>query len=98
MSMFKSPEDHAANPPSTWVVVKTAPRLWALQSAGGVTLQSYPTKRQAAAAAVASYHVNLWHKHTRWYAGEAVAGWRPYAVVAEEQRRWAERHAALPAR
>lgn len=97
MSMHASPEAHAANPPSTWVVVKVAPRLWALQSAGN-TMQTYPTRRQAAEAAVCGHHVKLWHDEARWYAGGTVTGWKPYAVVAEEHRRRAERRAALESR
>lgn len=82
MSLF-SPEDHPNNPPETWQVRQVTPRLWHLTDKDGRgVLDSRTTKREAEALKVSGWLVNLYEKEGRWYAGEAVAGWRPFASTA----------------
>ena len=83
MSIFGGPAEHAANPPASWRVVKRAPRRWALTLVdGGPVLDTFATRREAEAAKVDGWLVALYAKETRWYAGEPVAGWKPYADLA----------------
>lgn len=92
MALFTTPEAHAANPPETWEVSKAAERLWYLAPADAAgVLDSFTTKTAAEAAKVSGWLVDLYEKEGRWYAGETVAGWRPYAEVAEEHARIAAR-------
>ena len=65
-------EEHAANPPQTWVAVKAAARLWHLNTAGGVTLDSFATRKAAEAARESGWAADLYEKERRWYAGENV--------------------------
>lgn len=86
MPTFGSPEKHDANPPSTWLVVKKAPRYWALTDATGeVVLDRFETKKAATAAIDKGWFRNLWDTETRWYAGESIPKWRPWAEVKAEQ-------------
>lgn len=99
MSLFSGPEEHAANPPSTWKVVKArTTRLWHVQTANGATIESATTKREAEERTRTGSYVKLYDDTTRWYAGESVRGWKPWTQVkAERERneRWqAERRAA----
>lgn len=80
MSLFRNPEEHAANPPETWQVDKVADRCWRLTAAGGtVTIDTFPTRKVAEAARAYGWAANLWHQETRWYGGEAIAGWKQYS-------------------
>lgn len=99
MSLFSGPEEHAANPPGTWQVVKVARECWHLTTAAGVTLGGrYTTRRAAEADKTSGFYVNLYDRDRRWYAGEPVAKLKPYAdVVAARERNaahWAARAAA----
>jgi hypothetical protein len=78
MSLFSGPEEHAANPPSSWQVVKAGPRLWHLTTRDGGVLKSEQTKTAAEAERESGFYVNLYEKERRWYAGEPVPGWKPY--------------------
>ena len=79
MSLHRTPEEHAANPPESWEVVKAAPRLWHLRQAGGQgALATCKTKREAERLRVEGWLVNLYEKEGRWFAGEPVSGWKPY--------------------
>ena len=80
--MFRDPEEHAANPPESWRVVKGADRLWFVETTGGTVLSHHHTRREALDRTQTGFSVNLWEKERRWYAGEQVAGWRPYAELA----------------
>lgn len=80
MSLFTDPQTHAANPPETWQVVRAHERCWQL-CAAGIALDRFTRKRDAEQAKVSGWAVNLYEKERRWYAGEPVAGWRPYAEV-----------------
>jgi hypothetical protein len=81
VALFATPQEHAANPPESWVVVKRGPRSWALTPAGDpdVVLDQFETKRSAEQARTESFLVKLYRQEARWYAGEPVPGWRPYA-------------------
>jgi hypothetical protein len=84
MSLFATPEEHAANPPTTWVAVKAGPRWWNLRTSSGAVLDTYPTKKAAEAARTDSFYATLYDRETRWYAGEPVAGWKPYNAPKKE--------------
>ena len=82
MSIFSSPEEHAANPPETWVVGRT-PRTtylpWRLTTKNGTVLEtSIRTKREAEALKVSGFWFNLYQLESRWYAGETILHWKPY--------------------
>jgi hypothetical protein len=82
MSLFSNPEEHAANPPSTWLVVKTG-GCWSICAADGYELEgNFDRKRDAEAARTSGFAAQLYAKETRWYAGESVRGWKPYSEVA----------------
>lgn len=87
MSLFGSPEKHAANPPETWVVAKAGNRVWHLKTADGTVLDSFTTRKAAEAARETGFTADLYAKEKRWYAGENVPPWKPYAQVKEEQER-----------
>jgi hypothetical protein len=89
VALFGSPEEHAQNPPSSWVVVKL-PRngrasRWALTTASEAEsftvapLETFATRRDAEGAKSRGFLFDLWHKDARWYAGEDVGRWKTYA-------------------
>lgn len=78
MALFKSPQEHAANPPSTWQVVKVATGSWSLRTRDGAELDRQSTKKAAEALKVTGFYVTLYDKEGRWYKGEAIPNWRPY--------------------
>jgi hypothetical protein len=95
MSLFTSPEEHAANPPETWRVVKLAQRgAWSLTTANGWPLDRYTTKREALAARDDGFYVRLYRDEARWYAGENVPNWKPWETVKAERERLAAWHRA----
>lgn len=77
MSMFLTPEEHVANPPSGWVVVKRG-RRWALESKSGSVIDTFDTKKQAEAGRTYGMYFNLYQKEGRWFKGEPVDTWKPY--------------------
>lgn len=77
MALYRTPEEHAANPPSTWVVTKVG-RRWALQDARGATLQTYDTKAGATLATKEGFWPRLYAQEGDWFAGRPVPGWKPY--------------------
>lgn len=81
MSLYANPDEHAANPPETWEVAKVAERQWHLRDRDGFTLDGFDTKRAAEQARTDSFWTRLYEQERRWYAGEPVAGWKPYAEV-----------------
>lgn len=88
--MLFRPEEHADNAPETWRVVKVADRCWHLETKDGGVLEGFTTKHAAEERKVSGALVDLYAKEGRWYAGEQVYPWRPYAEVkAEEERRLA---------
>jgi hypothetical protein len=76
--LFATPEEHAANPPESWAVVKVTDRCWHLTTRDGDTLASLPTRRAGEARRVDGFEVNLYVKEGRWFAGERVDNWKPY--------------------
>jgi hypothetical protein len=84
MALYNDPAQHAANPPATWQVRKATARLWHVVDAAGTTLESAPTKREAERLRLEGFCARLWEKERRWYAGEPVAGWRPYRDVTQD--------------
>lgn len=97
MRTYVTVEEHEANGPDAWRVVKVAERCWHLVDANGAVIQSCPTKRQAEADKVSGFHVRLWSDTLRHMRGENVRGWKPYAqVVAEREAndRWQAQRAA----
>ena len=88
MSLFRDPEEHAANPPSSWKVVRVARGNWDLRTVGDVTLDHFKTERAAVAAKRDSWLARLWAQEGAWYEGETPSGYRPWAdVKAERDRR-----------
>lgn len=77
--MLFAQKDHADNAPETWKVVHIkAGRRYELQTKDGVALVSHPTKKACEADKVAGFFVNLYEKEGKWFAGERIAGWKPY--------------------
>ena len=98
MSLFSGPEEHAANPPESWQAVKVAAGCWHLTTAAGVALGgSYKTRKAVEADKTSGFFVNLYRQEARWYAGEAVTGWKPYADVVAARERNAAHWAGRPA-
>jgi hypothetical protein len=87
--MLFSPTEHAANPPSTWQVVKVGPRQWRVYprqySLDDGAIEYCKTKREAEAVKLRGRAVDLYEKEGRWYAGLPVAGWKPFS-----QSHWAK--------
>lgn len=79
--MLFKPEDHAANGPETWLVVKATDRIWHLRTKDGGVLQSCSTKREAEALRTSGFYVNLYERERRWYGGELIPGLRPVLDV-----------------
>ena len=77
MALFASRSLHENNPPSDWSVEKIGSR-WALVTADGTELESFRTKRAALEGQKDGFCARLYAKEARWYAGEAVPGWKPY--------------------
>jgi hypothetical protein len=81
MSLFTGPEEHVANPPETWIVERVGNR-YALRAANGATLDTFERKRDAEDARHYGFIADLYAKEARWYAGELVHNWKPYAELA----------------
>jgi hypothetical protein len=47
-----------------------------------VILDSFTRKSDAEAATTEGWLLNLYRDEARWYAGESVRGWKPYAELA----------------
>jgi hypothetical protein len=75
--LFRSPAEHAANPPTTWTVNRTG-RRWQLRTAAGGVLDAFDRKVDAETARTRGAVADLYAKETRWYAGENMHGWKPY--------------------
>ena len=87
MSLFPGPEQHAANPPTTWTVER-AGRRWSLRVAG-FELSRYDTRGAAEAARTSGQWAELYENERRWYAGELIPHWKPYAECTAEAARLA---------
>jgi hypothetical protein len=84
MSLHRTPEQHDADPPEKWRVVKLDTRSYNLVTSlgEGAVLGHYRTKREAEAAKVDSPWVRLYEREGRWFRGEPVNGWKPYRPAA----------------
>jgi len=91
MTLFATPEEHAAHPPASWQVIHAGQRSWNLETAPGVAIHTYRTREAAEAAKVSGQWVDLWERESRWYAGEAIPHWRLWADVKAERERRAAR-------
>lgn len=85
MSLYATPEEHAANPPETWSVEKRPHGgdvlgRWKIVDANGTTLDFVRTKAEGIAQieSRSCFSARLWEQERRWYAGEKVEGWKPY--------------------
>lgn len=78
MALFRTPQEHADNPPSTWVVAKKADRVWAIRLADGTEINSFSTRKEALERIAKGFYPDLYEKERRWFAGEKVRGWRSY--------------------
>jgi hypothetical protein len=79
MALHLTIEEHDADPPSRWTVQKSG-RRWQLLSRNGGVVDTFNTKRDAENAKTSGQIFNLYQKEGRWFRGEAVPGWRPYAA------------------
>lgn len=87
MSLFAGPAEHAANPPETWQAVKFG-RRWSIATADGKTLDPmHETKRSALEGIQGGSVRKLYEQEGRWYAGERIPGWRPWAELQAEHAR-----------
>jgi hypothetical protein len=66
VSLFSGPEEHAANPPSTWQVVKAGDRVWQLRSKEGVVFETFKTRKAAVEAKTDSWLTRQYEKDGRW--------------------------------
>ena len=80
MSLFGGPEAHAENNPTTWRAVKVG-RAWHLVTQDGTTLVTAETRRECLSLRESGFYRRIYDDEARWYAGEAVAGWKPYAPI-----------------
>lgn len=93
--LFGTPEEHAANPPSSWLVVKRSERCWHLVTAdGATTLDSFTSRKTALEARENGASAHLWEKERRWFAGDKVDNWKPWSQVQEERERHTRQIAA----
>ena len=89
MSLFVTPAESAANPPSSWLVVKVADRRFNLTTADGGVLNGFSRKRDAEEAKVSGFFVDMYEKEVRWYAGETTSGMKSWAECLAERERTA---------
>lgn len=79
MALHLTPEEHDANPPSSWTARKNGNRWQLVDKSGGV-LDTFDTKTKAEAAKSSGFLFDLYQKEGRWFRGETPAGCRPYAA------------------
>lgn len=92
MSLFATPEAHAANPPESWTVERIAgngarAKFGLVIEPGAGPAETFGTRQDAERAKnnPQSWLRSLYEKERRWYAGENIAGWRPWAEIAAER-------------
>jgi hypothetical protein len=85
MSLFTTPEENTANPPSTWVVTKVVTGRWNLCVASGGVLESFTTKKAAEAATTEGFMFNMWTEEAAWYAGVTKPGRKSWAECFAER-------------
>jgi hypothetical protein len=80
MALHLTPEEHDANPPESWHVVKAADRVWHLRQGDEPNpLESFTTKHAAEEAKRSGFLFDLYAREGRWMAGENVHPYKPYA-------------------
>lgn len=89
-SPYATPEDHAANPPSTWRVEKVTNYYrkrpdWTILDRQDRALGSFDTRKVATEALVHGVAAQQWEQDRTWFAGEPTPGRRPYAEVQREK-------------
>jgi hypothetical protein len=97
MALHLNIEEHDADPPEGWTVRKAGERLWQLCDKDGGVLQSTKTKKEAEALKTSGFFFNLYHDEGRWFRGEAIHGWKPYAVCKAEREAQETRNKARAA-
>lgn len=75
--LYRTPEEHAANPPSTWVAVRVGYK-WRLKDKNGTVIATARRKKDALALRGSGFYVRLYEKEGRWFAGEQVEDWKPW--------------------
>ncbi len=78
MALF-SKEDHHKYPPEIWVVKKHGSKWGVFTTESDNPINTFTTKIEAIRATTNGLLVDLYEKERRWYAGETVTGWKPYA-------------------
>ena len=94
MSVYSGPDEHAANPPETWEVVKRGDRNWHVVDRQGTVLERATTRREAERLKAEGSVVRLYDRETRWYAGETIPGWKSWADCKAEREAIEARRAA----
>jgi hypothetical protein len=84
MALHLTPEDHNADPPEKWIVVKVGEKCWQLDTSLGHALGHYPTRKAAEADKLTGPYVSLFEKEGRWFRGESIAQWKPYVPRATD--------------
>lgn len=64
-------EEHEANPPSSWTVVKVADRCWRLQDARGVVLATEKSRMLAEEARTTGYFARMYEREGEEFAAQA---------------------------
>lgn len=94
MAVYGTPEQHAANTPDTWTVVKVGAGAWRLTDREGSTLDRFTTKRDAEEARESGTLRRLYDEEGRWYAGQTPHGRRSWADCKAERDAMDARRAA----
>jgi len=76
--MFTTPEQHAANPPSTWKVIRRTKTSWATVTKDGDVIEYHERKRDADESLTEGRMFRLYQQEGRWFAGDTPTGWTPY--------------------
>lgn len=76
--MFTTPEQHAANPPETWQVIRRSKRSWATVTQNGDVIEYHERKKDAEESLTSGPMHRLYQQEKRWYAGDTPTGWVPY--------------------
>lgn len=75
-------ETHADNGPATWTIHKVSKGHWQLRTKDGAVMETTTTRKLAVFLTEPySWLVAAYEKEGRWYAGEDVPPWRPYAEL-----------------
>jgi len=86
MALHLTPEEHDADPPAGWTVRKGDKhgRRWQLCNRDGYVVDTFSTKKEAEAAKTKGRIFDIYQKEGRWFKGEQIPMWRPYAACKPE--------------